>query len=220
MFRSLRPSTSTEPETEPEAERAPIRTAAALELAEALRRLRKPAVLAYAAHGLPLEPGFYARRMRGWRWTRLSDDLTAEERMDLLLNPPGSGLRVTRWEDLGERTAPNWPDLVDASRLLRAISRIEARVADGDDGLIADLRLALGVGALAQNLAQRLIAGRVFGCFCGTFSSALTLAMQARRREELGSFPGPPPTGSACPASGQTPPDGAARSQPPAPSAV
>ena len=47
-----------------------------------------------------------------------------------------------------------------------------------------------------------------------------TCSMQARRRAGLRSFPGRPPSGSACPASGPTPPGAAGRSRSPDPSAA
>lgn len=157
--RSPRPSTSTEPG------QGLSPGPALAELREALARLRQPALEIYAAHDLPLEPGFYIRSDRAKRWRRLPDELTAAERMEMVLQDRGrSPLRLARMEELGGRVAgADAADLHEASRLLTSLRRLEDRLDRGDAEFVTDLRLALGVGAQSQALARGLTAKAASG---------------------------------------------------------
>lgn len=124
--------------SDPERETTPIH--ALLDEIEAAGRA------VYAAHGLPDQPGHYARSARSPHWRFVSETLTAEERWALVTaQKPGSGWRFGALEDLGDQP-DSPPDLKRAAGLLRACRQLRGRLAEAAYGLGEDLEAALRLG--------------------------------------------------------------------------
>jgi hypothetical protein len=118
-----------------------------------LSEIEAVACAVYARHGLPNQPGEYARSPKTRQWRFLSDDLNVEERWALVLaQRQGSGWRFGSLADLGDdEDSP--PDLRQAAQILRSCRQLRAGLAargQSDPG--EDMQLAIELGAAWSRL--------------------------------------------------------------------
>ena len=134
-----RPVPTASPEASPPAEADPSEVSLLALIAE----MEAAARAVYARHGLPVEPGQYARSAKTGDWRYLADTLTAEERWALVLaQKPQSGWRFGALPDLGDQDG-NPAEVQRAARILRSCDQIRSRVRSGAAaaGIEAAIRL-------------------------------------------------------------------------------
>lgn len=113
-----------------------------------LSQVEAAACTVYARHGLPDQPGHYARSRTSKAWRFLSEDLTAEERWALVTaQRSGSGWRFGTLEDLGDQEdSPQ--DVRRAARTLRSCRKLRIRLAEGGSPSLGDeLEAAIRLGS-------------------------------------------------------------------------
>lgn len=109
------------------------------------------ACVVYGRHGLPVQPGHYARSARSGEWRYLSEDLTAEERWEVILaQKPGSGWRFGSLPDLAAQ-ADGPPDVQLASRALRSCHALRVALQSGAVSAV-DLETAIRLGETWREL--------------------------------------------------------------------
>ena len=122
-------------------------------LAGLLDEIETAARAVYVAHGLPDQPGHYARSQKSPQWRFVSDALTAEERWALVMaQKPGSHWRFGALEDLGDQT-DSPPDLQRAGRMLRTCRQLRLRLAEGPHDLGEAFEAAVRLGMDWTSLA-------------------------------------------------------------------
>ena len=133
------------PTAPPEASPPPEVDPSEISLLALLAEMEAAARAVYARHGLPVEPGQYARSAKTGDWRYLADALTAEERWALVLaQKPGSGWRFGALPDRGAQDSSP-AEVQRAARILRSCDHIRVRVRRGASA--ADLEMAIRLGA-------------------------------------------------------------------------
>lgn len=115
-------------------------------LSALLSEIEAAACAVYGRHGLPVQPGHYARSNRTGEWRYLSENLTAEERWALVLaQKPGSGWRFGSLPDIGDRADAS-EEVREASLILRSCHQLRTSAAAGAASA-SDLETAVRLGA-------------------------------------------------------------------------
>jgi len=115
-------------------------------LSALLSEIEAAACAVYGRHGLPVQPGHYARSNRTGEWRYLSENLTAGERWELVLaQKPGSGWRFGSLPDIGDRADAS-EEVREASLILRSCHQLRTSSAAGAASA-SDLEAAIRLGA-------------------------------------------------------------------------
>lgn len=102
----------------------------------------------YAANGLPVLAGQYAKAPQGHRWTFIGADLSAQQRWSMVLEEGSTkGWRFRSLEQLGAEDEPEGSTLSRASEMLVACRRLRTTLATASPSLADDIEAALELGA-------------------------------------------------------------------------
>jgi len=119
-----------------------------------LREVEQEALQIYLRHGLPTQPGQYAKSPKSQAWRFIDAMLSAEERWALLLANPG--WRFSGLEDLGAHHGGP-PEVAAAARLLARCRDLRAKVRSGGALLsVDDLEAAIRLGVEWRSLTDWL----------------------------------------------------------------